>query len=786
MATTNDVNFKITVDSSQAETQTINVRKRIKELMNLMTQLQLQGKANTAEYAAAAKELGVLKDAISDTAAQARIMSDDFFQSRAAMEGLSVGINIFSGLTQAAALFGEEDSNLTKILVKLQAAQNLANTAMNIAKALNKDTALMTALRSAATKKLTVEQQKNTAATTEGAAATTGFAAAEGVATTGAITLKGAVKAVGTAIKSVPVVGWILAAISAIITLISLISDANDEEEKGNDLLEERKQKIQEINDNYTKTVQSIRDENAELSKLMASLDNGSGQLYEDATDAVARYVGVSKEYIKSLSKEEAENLKNTVLWYKEISASVEKLKKELDEGVYSPGTTAFQEAQQKLWAGQATIRTYEASINAEREKGFKWVKDTEAATKALEEREKERQKRIENNIKELEELNKVLYPQSEEEAITEEYDKLLDLAIKYYGEESQQVEELTRLRTEALDKLVLARKEADEKILKEQEEARQAEEEANRIAWEKAEQIRLELIKDGTEEGTEARLNAQKNLNNYLMELELQQADFEIENTELLEQTKAQIRQKYASENLKAEQEYNTAVLNAYSDRIEMMGSIASNFSSLVSQLQEVELQEAEGNEKKQAQIKKKYAKMTFLSQVASIGIDTAKGIMSVWSTAGQLGPIAGPIAGAIQTALIAATGMAQTAAAKTAMNKALSGYAAKGAFVQGRSHAQGGELYELEAGEAVLSKKAMDVPAFRSLASAMNESVGGVAYPNAGNVSLQATVSEDTIRRIVQETVAGVSAIPVVVTEHDITLAQRNVSVTNYRSRF
>lgn len=301
MAQNNDINIKINVDSSQAEKSTVNYRQRVRELKDEMTKLQLAGKENTAEYAAAARELGNITDAMADTSAQARILSDDFFKQRAAMEGLSVGVNIFSGLTQAAALCGGENEDLQKILVKLQAAQNLANVAMNIAKALNKDTALMTALRTKATSASTKELGKETTALGTGTAAMGAYTAGEAVATTGAITLKGAVKAVGTAIKSVPIIGWILAAVSAIVTLISYISDANDEEERGNEILEERKQKIQEINDNYIKTVQSIREENAELSKLMDNLDNGSGQLYEDATEAVASYVGVSKDISKAL-----------------------------------------------------------------------------------------------------------------------------------------------------------------------------------------------------------------------------------------------------------------------------------------------------------------------------------------------------------------------------------------------------------------------------------------------------------------------------------------------------
>ncbi len=793
MAQNNDINIKINVDSSQAEKSTVNYRQRVRELKDEMTKLQLAGKENTAEYAAAAQELGKITDAMADTSAQARILSDDFFKQRAAMEGLSVGVNIFSGLTQAAALCGGENEDLQKILVKLQAAQNLANVAMNIAKALNKDTALMTALRTKATSASTKELGKETTALGTGTVAMGAYTTGEAAATTGAITLKGAVKAVGTAIKSVPIIGWILAAVSAIVTLISYISDANDEEERGNEILEERKQKIQEINDNYVKTVQSIREENAELSKLMANLDNGSGQLYEDATEAVASYVGVSKEYIRSLTTEQARDLKNLVLWYKETSASVEKLKKELDEGVYSPGTTAFQEAQQKLWAGQATIRSYEKSINEEREKGYNWVKNTEAAAKALEEAEKARAKRIEETRKELEELNDVLYPKDEEEQITDKYDRLLDLAIKYYGEESRQVEEITRLRTDALDQLAIARQKANEQALQENEEARRLEEEATLEALKKAEKIRLEIIRDGTAEGSAERLKAQLELNMQLANMEISEAEREIQNTELLEQTKAQIIQKYALENAKVQSEYNLAVLEDYRSKIDLMGSIAGQFSNLVTSLQDAELEDAKDNEAEQARIKKKYARMNFLAQVASIGIDTAKGIMSVWSTAGQLGPIAGPIAAGIQTALIAATGAAQTAAANTAMNKALRGYAARGAFVKGRSHAEGGELYELEGGEAVLNKQAMAVPAFRALASAMNESTGGVAFDNisssaspASNSLISANVSEGAVRRIVQDTISGILSIPVVVTEAAITEAQRNVNVTNSRSRF
>ena len=66
------------------------------------------------------------------------------------------------------------------------------------------------------------------------------------------------------------------------------------------------------------------------------------------------------------------------------------------------------------------------------------------------------------------------------------------------------------------------------------------------------------------------------------------------------------------------------------------------------------------------------------------------------------------------------------------------------------------------------------------------MNEATGGVSFSSktmqGSSPVLAASVSEEAIAKIV----AGITAIPVVVTENDITTAQRNVSVIEQRSRF
>lgn len=821
----NDINIKVQVDTSQAEKSTINYRQRVRELKDEMTALQLAGKENTAEYAAAAAELGKITDAMSDTSAQARILSDDFFKQRAAMEGLSVGVNIFSGLTQAAALCGVENEDLQKVLVKLQAAQNLANVAMNIAKALNKDTALMTALRAKSTASSTKELNKETSALGKGTVAMGAYATGEGVATAGAVTLKGAVRAVGTAIKSIPVVGWILAAVAALTTLISLISDANEEEEEGVRIKERENQELQKIHAHHQTILEDLRQQNFALQAQLSNLSKLSKDSveYKDVMGALATQTKLSADYLETLTdSQKAElsavysQLQQEEAHLNELNALAEHYQKQWDDAkakqysddederkkaiadlnwmnnAQSDYYKKVQENAQNIQAANDRISAAQKNINKERQKELDWQKQQTAeldrqkkaqeyAKKQAQEKaeaEKKYQELLKTTLSELTELNDTLYPPDEEEKLTEKYDRLLDLAIKYYGEESEQVTLLTQQRLAALDEL--------------KKKANEATDEANKKAGEEqtlAKQRKLENLAAIAEEG-EAKVQAQIDLNNFLQEQEILNAEKTIENTELLEETIRQIKLKYAEENnallANLEEQQTQKRIEQQQAYWDTVGNMVGQFSNLTNALMDMELSKVEGNKRKEEQVRKKYAKMNFASQVASIGIDTAKGIMSVWSTAGELGPIAGPIAGAIQTAMIAALGIAQTAAAKSAMDKALSGKAARGAFVTGRSHSQGGELWELEGGEAVLNKRAMSIPAFRNLASAMNEATGGVSFSSktmqGSSPVLAASVSEEAIAKIV----AGITAIPVVVTENDITTAQRNVSVIEQRSRF
>ena len=100
-------------------------------------------------------QAGKLKDRIGDLQAQTKVASSDFKRLDIAIAGIGTGAAVFQGLTGAIALTGIENEELTKTMVKLQAAQGVANAVNQVALALNSDAVLGIQLR------IAVEKIKN-------------------------------------------------------------------------------------------------------------------------------------------------------------------------------------------------------------------------------------------------------------------------------------------------------------------------------------------------------------------------------------------------------------------------------------------------------------------------------------------------------------------------------------------------------------------------------------------------------------------------------------------------
>lgn len=224
------------------------LRGQIRALKEEMAQLVSQGIDEQSEaYKALVNELGRLQDIQGDIATQGRILANDEAKFQGFIQGVSGLSGAFSAATGAVSLFAGENENLQRVMTKVQSVMAIAVGLQSVAQTLNKDSAfkLVTlnglkewwagivakstaaeVAETTATVANTAARQAQTAATVQGTAAQGANAVAQGAQTTAAttgtvanLTLAGAFRAVGLAIKSIPVFGWLIAGLSAIVAI---------------------------------------------------------------------------------------------------------------------------------------------------------------------------------------------------------------------------------------------------------------------------------------------------------------------------------------------------------------------------------------------------------------------------------------------------------------------------------------------------------------------------------------------------------------------------------------
>jgi chromosome segregation ATPase len=114
---------------------------QLRQLKQELSQMEMAGKANTAEYKRMAAQAGALEDQIGDTAARVRVLASDTKNLDAALS-LATGIaGTFSIAQGATALFGDENEDLQKSLLKVQSALSILNGLQAIQATLNKNSA---------------------------------------------------------------------------------------------------------------------------------------------------------------------------------------------------------------------------------------------------------------------------------------------------------------------------------------------------------------------------------------------------------------------------------------------------------------------------------------------------------------------------------------------------------------------------------------------------------------------------------------------------------------------
>jgi hypothetical protein len=135
-------------DETQKGTQ--SARSQLKSLRDEMLQLEQTGQRNTDRFRELQAQAGGLADQIGDTQAQIKAMSSDT-RTLDTLLGVGQGLaGAFAVAQGAAALFGDENEELQKAMMKVQAALAILNGVQAVANVLNKDSAVMVNLNATA------------------------------------------------------------------------------------------------------------------------------------------------------------------------------------------------------------------------------------------------------------------------------------------------------------------------------------------------------------------------------------------------------------------------------------------------------------------------------------------------------------------------------------------------------------------------------------------------------------------------------------------------------------
>lgn len=364
----------------------VSLRQRIKELKAEMADYRMQFGDQTEEYKKMAVELGNLQDIQGDIQAQGSIFSNDEAKIAGVISGLNGLAGGFTAVQGAMSLFVGENEELNKVMTKLQSLMAITMGLQQVQQTLNKDSAFSlvtlnglkewwnsllavgigeevedaaatvadttaTTAHATATTADTEAQIANNAATAAGTVATATNTVGQGANTAAAtagtianISLAGAFRMVGTAIKSIPVFGWIAAAIGVLIGVIShFVSKAEEAEkavEEQNKILEDSQKTYAKASaeiSNYTKRIETFKGTKKQEKQLVEELNSkykdsiGKYNTLAQWKDALAKK---GEAYCDMLLKEaEAQAYLNK---YTEAFVTLKEVQEKKTAGVYN------------------------------------------------------------------------------------------------------------------------------------------------------------------------------------------------------------------------------------------------------------------------------------------------------------------------------------------------------------------------------------------------------------------------------------------------------------------
>lgn len=256
--------------------------------------LELAGKQNTKEFQELSQKAAKLRDAISDVKKMTSILAHD----QAGFQGIINGLQGVSGAMSAAmgtlGMFTDESEKMQKVMLRVQSLMSITIGLQQVQATLDKDSAFrLVTLNGLKEWWVKVTTQAAVAQTTENATVV-----ASGVAATGAA---GAFKLLGASIKSIPGIGWLVAAVSAIGAIVGLVVKRLNKEKELTGEMQRQKKLLEGIEEAKMSALKSTEKEVAELQSAVDRLGNlkkGSHE-YKTTLEQIADTIGLQRGYIE-------------------------------------------------------------------------------------------------------------------------------------------------------------------------------------------------------------------------------------------------------------------------------------------------------------------------------------------------------------------------------------------------------------------------------------------------------------------------------------------------------
>lgn len=140
------------------------LKRQLRDLQQIMANMKMQGLGNTAEFTKIGIEAGKIKDALGDAADAVKHFSSDTFGLQAVTQGMQTLAASATLAQSAIALFGKENSDLTKVIQKSVAGISLLNSVNSLANSINEDSVFILGLKKTATAIMSKMTIFNTAA----------------------------------------------------------------------------------------------------------------------------------------------------------------------------------------------------------------------------------------------------------------------------------------------------------------------------------------------------------------------------------------------------------------------------------------------------------------------------------------------------------------------------------------------------------------------------------------------------------------------------------------------